>query len=319
MKALLAVLAATLAGCAAAPMGAKTEAGVVSFAAQETAQTAATADAPRELKRKVAIGRFTNVTRYGKGLLTSGSPDPLANQAADILANRLVETGRFLVFDRPSIAGAEAIGAADAAAADLAGMDAIVVGSVTEFGRRDEGRAGFISSSKRQVVEATVEARLIEVSTGRVFFTASGSGAAMSEHGEVLGYGSRAAYDATLNDKALSAAIADMMNEVVQKLAARPWSTDVLAVRDGAPLISGGPAQGVQPGDRFAVLRRGQRIAGASTGTLVELPGEELAQIEVVSFFGADELSQGATTRIVSGSIAPDADLTTLKVAEIAP
>jgi curli biogenesis system outer membrane secretion channel CsgG len=298
------------------------ESGGTPIAVQENAQRQAAAPTAqtRELKRKIAVGRFTNVTRYGRTLLGTMESDPIANQAADIITNRLVETGRFIVIDRPSIelaARMDVITGADAA--QLAGVDAIVVGAVTRFGRRDEGRTGFLSSTKRQVVEATVEARLVDVRTGRVFFTASGSGDASVEQGEVAGFGSRAAYDDTLNDKAVAAAVADLMSDIVDRLQARRWSTDVLQIRQDGLVISGGPAIGLAPGSRLKVAVRGEMVASPSTGALIELPGDDLAEIEIVSFFGADAETEGAVARIVRGGVAPTVDIRSLRVEEIRP
>src|SRR5215470_11798269 len=37
------------------------------------------------LKGKIAVGRFSNATNYGRALLLPGERDPLADQAADML------------------------------------------------------------------------------------------------------------------------------------------------------------------------------------------------------------------------------------------
>ena len=303
-KSVVLAAAAALSACATVSPPPAVETGGVPQAAQQQAQERTLTAAPdtRELKRRIAVGRFTNVTRYGRSLLGVAESDPIENQAADIMTNRLVETGRFVVFDRPSVSLATDLNAIDASGANLVGVEAIVVGAVTQFGRRDEGRSGFLSSTRNQIVEATVEARLVDTRTGRVFFTASGSGQASTEQGEIAGFGSRAAYDATLNDKAIDAAISDLMNEVVGRLTARRWSTDVIDVRgDQTVLIAGGPAMGIRAGDRFSVSTRGETRISPSTGSAIELPGEQIAVIEVESFFGNDEQSQGSIARIVSG------------------
>lgn len=313
------LVAGLAAGCATVERP-DLESGGLTIAQQEQAQAQVLAVTPqtRELKRKVAIGRFTNVTRYGRTLLGTAESDPLANQAADILTNRLVETGRFLVVDRPSIQLAERLDAISEQDVDLlSGVDAIVVGSVTQFGRREEGRTGFLSSTRRQIVEATVEARLVDARTGRVFFTATGSGEASVEAGEVAGFGSRAAYDATLNDRAIAAAIADLMSNVLQRLSARRWSTDVLDVRQGQVLISGGPSVGLRVGDRLRLVTRGESVASASTGAIIDLPGEALATIEVVEFFGDDPEAEGAVATLVAGRLPGPESRASLRVEEI--
>ena len=275
--------------------------------ADKGAMTAAQEEAAQPqvptLKRKVAIGRFSNSTRYGKALLYPGEADPLGNQSADILSNRLFESGRFIVLERPDLEAIQAEQSLQGNASDLPGVEVLIVGSVTEFGRKTEGRSGFLSSTKRQVAVATVEARIIDVRTGAVIFTASGSGETAVETGEVAGFGSRAAYDSSLNDQALEAAISDLMNDIVGRLSERRWSTDILTIEGSQIYISGGPSQGIKVGDRFAVETKGKTIRSGQTGMPITLPGEQIATIEVLSFFGDTALTEGAIARVVTGAL----------------
>ena len=43
----------------------------------------------KTLKRKVAIGRFTNETQYAKGVFYDRENDPIRKQALDILSAKL--------------------------------------------------------------------------------------------------------------------------------------------------------------------------------------------------------------------------------------
>lgn len=221
-----------------------------------------------------------------------------------MLANALVGSGQFLVFERNSL---DAVSAEQMISgignAGLVGVDALVIGSVTQLGRRTEGQSGFLSSTRKQAVNATVEIRLVDVRTGQVFFTTSGSGEASTESGEVAGFGSRAAYDSTLNDRAIAAAIADCMTNVIQQLRQRRWFTDILRADATNAFISGGPAQGLKLGDRFSVERQGDTVTSAQTGLPITLPGTSIALIEIISFFGDTPETQGSAARIVSGSI----------------
>jgi curli biogenesis system outer membrane secretion channel CsgG len=266
------------------------------------------------LKRKVAVGRFSNSTRYGKALLIEAERDPLADQAADMLTARLIDSGQFLVFERSDldVVSREQAGVD---AAKLVGVDALLVGSVTEFGRKIEGKAGFLNSKTRQVASATVEVRLVDVRTGQAFFSTTGSGSASVEVGEVAGFGSKAGYDSTLNDKAISAAISDLMTNVIQKLQERRWFTDVLQVRGDQLYLSGGPAQGLKIGDALAVEARGETVTSGQSGLPITLPGNTVARLEVTSFFGDTPESEGTVARIVQGQV-PAADLKRLRVVE---
>lgn len=255
------------------------------------------------LKRKVAIARFTNATRYGRALLLPTERDPIADQAADMLMARLVDSGKFLAFERSDADVLAKEQALSGVQSGPTGVDAVIVGSVTEFGRKTEAKTGFLNSKMKQTVSATVEVRLVDVRTGLAFFSTKGSGSASLEVGETAGFGARAGYDSTLNDKAISAAISDLINNVIQKLGERRWFTDVLAVRGQQIFISGGPAQGLKIGDRFRVETRGEVIKSGQTGLPITLPGEAIGTIEIVSFFGDDPQSQGAVARLVDGRL----------------
>ena len=274
----------------------------------EQAQASTQVAEKPNLKRKIAVARFSNSTRYGKGLLYDGENDPLADQARDMLVKRLVETGEFIVFERDSLEelSLERSLLEESEVSDLVGVDAVVIGSVTEFGRKTEGQVGFLSSTKKQTVQAAVEARLVDPRTALAFFSASGKAETSTESGEVAGFGSRAAYDGSLNDQAIAAAVSDLTSEIVGKLSARPWSTDVLKVSGGQVFVSGGDRQGLKIGDHYVVESVGETIKSGQTGLPITLPGERLAQIEIVSFFGDSEYSEGSVAKLVSGSIPED-------------
>lgn len=258
-----------------------------------------------KLKRRVAVARFSNSTRYGKGLLYDGENDPLADQAKDMLVKRLVDSGHFLVFERDNLdAMAFEQGLkGERGATDLVGVDAVIIGSVTEFGRKTEGESGFLSSTKKQTATASVEARLVDPRTSLAFFSASGQGEASVEAGEVAGFGSRAGYDASLNDAAISAAISDMTNEVIGNLSDRTWSTDILRVDGSTVYISGGAKQGLVQGDTFNVETLGELVTSGQSGLPIRLPGKTIAKIEITSFFGDTEYTEGSVAQIVEGSL----------------
>lgn len=256
------------------------------------------------LKRRVAVGRFSNSTAYGRLLLSPGAADPIATQASDMLTNALVASGHFFVFERGDLNALSAERVLSEADADrLVGVDALLLGSITQLGRRNEGKEGFLNSQRRQAVNATVEIRLVDIRTGRVFFTASGAGEATTETGEVAGFGTRAGYDSTLNDRAINAAIADTMTQIINQLQQRAWFTDILRVSGENVFVSGGPSQGLRSGSRFQVETPGEVITSAQSGLPITLPGTRIAEIEMVSFFGDTPESEGAIARVVQGSL----------------
>jgi curli biogenesis system outer membrane secretion channel CsgG len=300
---LASLAAATLAtGCATTSTPQQVVSAPVSAAQQAEAQRQSSLPVAKTLKRKVAIGRFTNETRYGKTFQVDASNDPLGKQVADMLSNRLVTSQKFLVFERPDIDKVKAEQSI-AHESGLVGVDALVIGSVTEFGRSTTGKSGFLSGTKVQTAHAKVEIRLVDVRTGYIFFTASGTGDASTESGEIAGFGSKADYDATLNDRAIGAAISDVQNSLIAKLEERPWRTDILKVDGHQLYLSGGMRQGIQVGDTLNVLKAGEKVKSGQSGFDITLPAKTVGQIRVVSRFGDNETNEGAVADIVSGDI----------------
>lgn len=304
MPVICAALLISLAACAVPGPDTIKQEGSSSRDAQIQAQKAVAAAVPevKRLKRKIAVGRFSNETRYGRSLLRDPSGDPLGKQALDILSSQLVKTGRFLVFERPDMNKLEKEHSRFGGG-DLIGVDALVLGSITAFGRSTTGQTGFLSSTKKQLARAKVDIRLADVRTGLLFFSTSGAGEATMESGAIAGFGSRARYDATLNDKALTAAISETVSQLVTKLEARPWRTDILKVQGVNVFISGGQRQGLRVGDELALMREGDRIKSRQTGMEITLPGRQVGRIRVVSFFGDNETNEGSLAKIVQGAL----------------
>jgi curli biogenesis system outer membrane secretion channel CsgG len=300
IKLIFAFLVLGVTGCATPEIAPKKVEAPVSKSEALKAQKSIAAPVAKRFKRKIAIGRFSNETRYGRTFLRDGNQDPLGKQASDMLASRLVESGSFLVFERPDI---EKIKAEQniTGQSNLIGVDTLILGSLTEFGRKTVGQSGFLSSTLKQVVHAKVEIRLVDPKTGHVFFSAVGQGEATNEASDSLGFGSRSAYDASLNDKGIGAAVSDVLNSLVSKLNEKPWRTDILKIAGTQVFISGGQRQGLKIGDKLAVMRGGEKVKSGQSGFTISLPASQVATLEVVSLFGTNETDEGAVCRIING------------------
>lgn len=275
------------------------------IAVQKSAQQLVALAAPAKptLKRKIALGRITNETSYGRSLLRDSAGDPLGKQVTDLLSKSLTESGAYLVFERPDISRLKDESSLTGVKLNLVGVDALIVGSLTEFGRKTVGQSGFVSSSKKQVAFAKVDLRVVDVSTGQVFFATSGAGETSTESASTFGFGSQEAYDGTLNDSAIRQAISEAVNRLATEMAARPWQTFILSADQGRYFVAGGKAQGLRPGMLFSVQTVGEKIKSPQTGFEITLPGREVAQLRIDSNFGDSEATEGSVASIVSGSI----------------
>jgi curli biogenesis system outer membrane secretion channel CsgG len=302
---LVVLLAIGAGGCAIQTAPVAQKEAPQTLAAQKTAQAAVTAQAPATptLKQKIALGRITNETNYGQSLLRDRHDDPLGKQVTDLMSKALAESGSYLVFERPDITRLQAESRLTDTKLDLVGVDALIVGSLTEFGRKTVGESGFVSSSKRQVAFAKVDIRVVDVKTGHVFFATSGAGEASTETASTFGFGSRAGYDGTLNDAAIRQAVTDAVSRLAVEMKSRPWQTYILKTEAERVYIGGGKSQGIRPGMRFSVQTQGETVKSPQTGAVITLPGREVAQIQVESMFGDSELNEGSLASIVSGSL----------------
>jgi curli biogenesis system outer membrane secretion channel CsgG len=294
-----------LQGCATqAPPVAQKEA-TPAIPTQKSAQQAAIAQAPivPTLKRKIALGRITNETNYGRSLLRDQHGDPLGKQVTDLLSKALTESGAYLVFERPDITRIQAESKLTDTKLNLIGVDSLIIGSLTEFGRKTLGETGFASSSKRQVAFAKVDLRVVDTNTSHVFFATSGAGEASTETASTFGFGSQAAYDGTLNDAAIRQAVSEAVNRLNNEMNARPWQTYILKAEGSQVFIGGGKAQGIKPGMIFSVQTQGEKIKSPQTGAEITLPGRSIARLRVDANFGDSELNEGSVTSVVSGSL----------------
>lgn len=241
------------------------------------------AQGDKTIKRKVAIGRFSNETQYAKGLFYDKENDPMRKQALDILSSKLASSGKFILLERDDLDVLVAEAGADM---NKIGADYIILGSITEFGRKTEGEQRVFSSTKTQTVEAGVSIRLVEAATGLIIYSDEAKGFAETTTKQTMGLGGTAGYDATLSDKAISAALGQLVENIINKCMDKPWKSYILSIDDGSYIISGGASQGLAAGDIFTVYKKGKTVKNPQTGLKIELPGTKLGMITVLQAIG---------------------------------
>lgn len=253
----------------------------------------------KTLKRKVAIGRFSNETQYAKSIFYDKENDPMGKQASDILSTKLAASEKFLLIERQDYDKIVNEINTGGVTSQRVGADYIVIGSITEFGRKTVGTQKMFSNSKEQTVEAAVSIRLVDVSSGLIIFSGEAKGEATTEDRRVMGLGKTADYDATLSDKAISAAITKLVENIINKCMDNPWKAYILSVEDKACIISGGKSQGIESGSQFSVIEKGKKVTNPQTGLAIELPGKKVATLKIDQTMGnnpQDEISLGSIT-----------------------
>lgn len=256
------------------------------------------------LKRKVAIARFGNEAQYGKSALFGlNNTYNAEKQATDILSAKLANSGKFVLLERDDLSKINNELKTQNLESLNIGADYLIVGSVSEFGRKNISDTGVFTRTKVQSAYAKVSVRLIDVKTGQIIFAQEGAGEAKSEAGTAFGVGKHVGYDSTLNDKAISTAIASVVDGIMQNLLNKPWRSYVLSIEDSNIIIAGGEKQGLKIGDTFNIYKKGKSIKNPQTGILIELPGKKIATISVISQFGNNYTDEGSICEILNGTV----------------
>lgn len=179
--------------------------------------TRASSVAYNGIKLKVALGQFENRTNFMNGVFSTGD-DVLGKQARTILKTHLQDSRRFAVLDRRNLEQISRENTFSGTKAKIKGATYLVTGDVVEFGRRKTGDRqlfGILGKGKTQTAYAKVNILLVNTNTSEVVYTAQGAGEFALSNREVIGFGGRSGYDATLTGKVLNLAIREAVDDLV--------------------------------------------------------------------------------------------------------
>ena len=166
---------------------------------------------------KITLGKVHDRSSYLRGIFTDND-NRLGNQTRDILKTHLATSDRFAVLDRENMDEAAFESELSETSRKLEGAEFLVTGAVTEFGRRVTGAkalGGLLGKSKTQTAYAKVSISLLDVRSSMVIRTFQGAGEVELSNAEILGFGSRAGYDSTINDKVLDLAIRETVRKMI--------------------------------------------------------------------------------------------------------
>lgn len=176
-------------------------------------------------KSKISVGKFANRSSFQNGLFANGI-DRLGSQAKTTLITHLQQTNRFRVLDRENLD--ELAQEADFSGQEKSflGANFVLTGDVTEFGRKEVGDKqlfGLLGKGKSQIAYAKVNLNIVDVQTSEVVYSVQGAGEYSLSNREVVGFGSTASYDATLNGKVLDLAIREAVNNLILGIESGAW------------------------------------------------------------------------------------------------
>lgn len=252
-------------------------------------------------KRRIGVVGFENKAPYAQARI--------GNTATDILITELTKSGKFIVVEREKldkILEEQKFGqsgvvdpATAAQVGKVLGLNAIVTGSISQFGVKSEGKDFLVTQSKQQIVECTVDIRVVDTETGQVLLADSGKGIARKASGKVLGMGNQSKYDETLEGESLRAAIVKFTDNIISQVNKKPWSCRVAAVEDGSVYLNAGQFSGLEVGQKLKVFSQGKEIKDPTTGLVMGRTEKEVGVVKVASFFGED----GSVVNVISGSL----------------
>jgi curli biogenesis system outer membrane secretion channel CsgG len=268
--------------------------------------------AEAQQKKRVAVMNFDYATVQTAVNSLFGSNQDVGKGIADILVDRLVSDGAYSVIERKEldkVIGEQNFSNSDRADASSAaklgrvlGVDAIIIGSITQFGNDDKkndiaaggvgnrlskyGIGGLSRSKATAVVQIT--ARMIDTSTAEILASVQGHGEESKSGTGILGsggsYGGMASgaldmksknFRETILGAAVNKAVTDVANGLDQKAASLPTNTIQIdglvadASPDGTVVINVGSQAGVKVGAQLLVKRGVRDITDPATGKVL--------------------------------------------------
>jgi curli biogenesis system outer membrane secretion channel CsgG len=278
-------------------------------------------------KHRVAVMDFNYATVYSSVAAIFGTNQDIGKGIVDLLINRLVNDGTYRVIERQAVNkiiteqnfsnSNRADPNSAAKIGKLLGVDTIIVGDITQFGRDDQntntggaggvlGRYGLgnIGVHKSKAIVA-ITARMVDVNTGEILASVTGTGESTRSGTDLAGGGASgwsgggghldmgsSNFANTIIGEATKASVDQLATGIegnASKLpvAAAPAPVPVnglVADVSGKDLIINvGSAAGVHVGDKLAVTRVERVIKDPATGKPLRSVETALGQLTITS------------------------------------
>lgn len=291
-------------------------------------------DQPR--KKRVAILDFDYGTVHSSVAALFGSDVDVGKGMADLLVKHLVQDGTYSVIERKMLdkilaeqnfsTSDRANPATAAQIGKILGVDAIIVGTITQFGGETKstkiggagagiggfGIGGFGKKKTKAVV--SVDARVINIDTAEIEAVADGKGESKRESTSLLGGGgtwrgwgaggvdmSSSDFEETIIGEAVKAAMEQLSAGLIAesgKVQVRTISVEglVAAVDGGTVILNVGAKAGLKVGDQLSIERVTREIKDPATGQVIRRMTSKIGVVEVTD---VDDIS--AVCKIVEG------------------
>ncbi|MGD0307900.1 MAG: CsgG/HfaB family protein [Acidobacteriota bacterium] len=279
--------------------------------------------ASAQQKPRIAVMNFDYATVKSDSQAIFGTDVDIGKGITDLLVEKLVNGGAFSVIERKAldtlvteqnISNSDRFDANSAAKlGHLLGVDVMIIGSITQFGRDDKstniggsavggitGRFGVGGVGKRQAKAVVgITARIVNTSTGEILSVATGKGESKRSGTTLLGAGGNSSdagggvvdmkssnFANTILGEAIGQAVdsvAAQLQENAGKVPASVVKVDGLVadVNGDTLVLNVGSKAGVKVGDKLSVVRTGREVRDPSTGKVIRRIEEALGEVVI--------------------------------------
>jgi curli biogenesis system outer membrane secretion channel CsgG len=275
-------------------------------------------------KKRVAVLNFDYATVQSGVAAVFGSNQDIGKGISDLLVDKLVASGKYSVIERKALdkvlaeqnfSNSDRADATTAAKiARILGVDAVIIGSITQFGRDDKrtnvggnavggitGRFGIggVQRSKATAVVG-ITARMVDTNTAEILASATGKGEATRSGTGLLGAGGSAMNhgggaldmrasnfaDTVIGEATMQAvgSVATQLDSSSGKLPTRTVSISGLvadASPDGTVIVNVGSRAGLKIGDKLEVRRKVRDVRDPATGRVIRSVEDKVGEMVV--------------------------------------
>ena len=288
-------------------------------------------------KKRVAVLDFDYATVRTDAAALFGSDVDVGKGITDLLVKYLVKDGTYSVIERQALdkimaeqnfSNSDRANPASAAKlGKLLGVDAIIVGAITQFGNETKntnvggaggalggfGLGGFGHKKSKAIV--SIDARIVDIDTAEILGVADGKGESSRESTSLTGGGGHwsgfggghadfgsSDFQNTIIGEAVKSATEQLSTGLVadaSKLQARTIIVEglVAAVDGGQIVLNVGAKTGLKVGNQMTVERVTKEIKDPATGKVLRKLSNQIGVIEVTD---VDDIS--AIGKVVSGA-----------------
>lgn len=244
-------------------------------------------------KPRVAVMDFENKAQYGGWRLGRG--------AADMLTTEMVKLGTMEMFERDRLSAVikeqnlGASGRVDPGTAakigKIIGVQYIITGAVTEYGRSKAGGGGGGVKVGKTDYSSTVDIRMVDAATGRIVFADTGSHSISSMNVRVFGFGGGQKFNEKSATEAMRGAIQDLtgklaainLKSVAPKRASGASTGKALVADVEGKLITlnKGTGAGFESGQVVTIKRKGKVIKDPATGKVIKVRYKTIGKVKL--------------------------------------